>query len=140
MSSAQPVAFAVHPWPSIRDHCAEIAHLTDGTAAVLAIVDSVIASGCADDLVAHTPMHDLLVTATPEEPEAHPSYGLRVWDYLEIAASGSFDRFATPDHGKIAIAHHSSTGRVERIVRPTTDAVPLFWRFMAEKYGISRRL
>jgi hypothetical protein len=26
----------------------------------------------------------------------------------------------------------------DRIVRPVSDAVPLFWRFVLEKYGVGR--
>jgi hypothetical protein len=33
--------------------------------------------------------------------------------------------------------HLSLTGRNDRIERPIAEAIPLFWRFVIEKFGIT---
>ena len=38
--------------------------------------------------------------------------------------------------GCVLIEHLTCSGHDERIERPASEAVPLFWRFMIEKYGI----
>jgi hypothetical protein len=38
--------------------------------------------------------------------------------------------------GNVRIWHQSFSGQVEDIERPAHEAVPLFWRFVAEKFGI----
>jgi hypothetical protein len=42
---------------------------------------------------------------------------------------------AQPEH--VLIEHVSLTGHDDRIERPAVDAVPLFWRFMSEKFGVT---
>jgi hypothetical protein len=39
--------------------------------------------------------------------------------------------------GHVRIEHLSRTGYHEDIERPQEEAVPLFWRFMMEKFGVS---
>ena len=41
-----------------------------------------------------------------------------------------------PPAGMVAIEHTSLTGRTDHVERPVGEAVPLFWRFMAEKFGV----
>jgi hypothetical protein len=41
--------------------------------------------------------------------------------------------------GKVLTERCSITGHDDRVVRPTNDAVRLFWRFMIEKFGVDRR-
>jgi hypothetical protein len=36
----------------------------------------------------------------------------------------------------VLIEHLTSTGHDERIERPASEAVPLFWRFAIEKFGL----
>jgi hypothetical protein len=43
------------------------------------------------------------------------------------------------ESGMVAIEHLSVTGRNGRIERPISETIPLFWRFMIEKYGIHPR-
>jgi hypothetical protein len=38
--------------------------------------------------------------------------------------------------GCVLIEHLSITGRNDRIERPVAEAVPLFWRFLVEKFGV----
>jgi hypothetical protein len=89
------------------------------------IVKSVLASGQTNALAASTSMHDLIVVPTPI-PE--PPYGV-----VAVRAPGSLRE---PAAGLVRIEHLSVTGHDDVIDRPVADAVPLFWRFMIEKYGI----
>jgi hypothetical protein len=90
------------------------------------IVDSVMASGMTENLAACTSMHDRLVVPTPV---SDPPY-----DYVAVRAPSSL---RTPHDGCVLIEHLSVTGRDDVIERPVADAVPLFWRFMIEKFGIA---
>ncbi|GLY64714.1 hypothetical protein [Amycolatopsis taiwanensis] len=37
----------------------------------------------------------------------------------------------------VLIEHRAISGHDDRILRPSTEAVPLFWRFVIEKFGIA---
>ena len=89
------------------------------------IVDSVIESRTADLLAACTSMHNLIVVTVPIPK---PPY-----DVVVVRAPGSLGK---PADGQGVIEHLSTTGHDDRIHRPVEDAVPLFWRFTIEKYGI----
>ncbi|MFC7597545.1 hypothetical protein ACFQU3_19675 [Terrabacter sp. GCM10028922] len=71
-------------------------------------------------------MHDLIVVAAPI-PE--PPYGV-----VAVRAPGSPRR---PREGHVLIEHLSVTGHDDKIERPVAEAVPLFWRFMIEKFGVA---
>jgi hypothetical protein len=94
-----------------------------------AIVRSVRESDAESALAAHTSMHDLIVAARPV-PE--PPY-----DCVFVCAPGSL---STPSEGCVLIIHRTVTGRDDRVERPIEEAVPLFWRFMIEKFGVHPRL
>ncbi|MBV8932260.1 MAG: hypothetical protein JO285_06880 [Kutzneria sp.] len=89
------------------------------------IVDSVLACGGEHRLAGLTSMHDLVVTARPV-PEYSP---------VEVVIVRSPSSGAVGPGGVI-IEHRSITGHDDLIVRPEPDAVPLFWRFMTEKFGV----
>lgn len=89
------------------------------------IVKSVLASDQAQALAGCTSMHDLIVVPTPI-PE--PPYAV-----VAVRAPGSLHE---PASGFVRIEHLSVTGRDDAIDRPVADAVPLFWRFMIEKFGV----
>jgi hypothetical protein len=42
----------------------------------------------------------------------------------------------TPPEGRVRIEHMAVTGLRDKIERPANEAVPLFWRFMIEKFGV----
>lgn len=42
-----------------------------------------------------------------------------------------------PTGDEVLIEHRAISGHDDRIVRPAAEAVPLFWRFMIEKFGIA---
>ena len=90
------------------------------------IVQSVIDAGATDSLAATTSMHDLVVVPTPIP---QPPYGVVI-----VRAPGSL---AHPPIGSVIIEHRSGVGRDDKIERPVDQAVPLFWRFMIEKFGLS---
>ena len=41
-----------------------------------------------------------------------------------------------PTAGCVLIEHLTATGLDDKIEGPTADAIPLFWRFMIEKFGV----
>jgi hypothetical protein len=102
----------------MADRHVEFRHMSD-------IVKSVLASDQAGALAACTSMHDLIVVPTPI-PE--PPYGV-----VAVRAPGSIRQ---PPMGFVRIEHLSTTGHDDVIDRPVLDAVPLFWRFMIEKFGV----
>lgn len=90
------------------------------------VVQSVIDSGKTGALAGTTSMHDLVVVPTPV-PE--PPFG------VVIVRSPS--SLAHPPAGTVIIEHQSGVGRDDKIERPVNETVPLFWRFMIEKFGVS---
>lgn len=101
------------------DQDPEFRYLTD-------IIDSVIGSDSTDHLGVMTSMHDLIVTDLPaSEPP------------LEVVFVRAPNSPKGPPSGMVLIEHLSLTGHDDRVVRPASEAVPLFWRFMIEKFGVS---
>jgi hypothetical protein len=90
-----------------------------------AITDSVLASGAAGQLAGTTSVHDPIVVPAPV---LEPSY-----DVIVVRAPSSLRR---PLTRHVLIEHLSCTGHNDRIERPVSGAVPLFWRFVTVKYGI----
>ena len=58
-----------------------------------------------------------------------PSYGV-----VAVRAPSSLH---PPPDGQVLIEEMSVSGHNDRIERPVAEAVPLFWRFMIEKYGVA---
>jgi len=95
---------------------------------MLAIASSVRAADVAKELAACTisHKHDLIVRPLP--PVDPP---------FDVVAVRSPDSLALVRTGTVVVEHLSTTGHDDRIERPVAEAVPLFWRFMIEKFGIS---
>lgn len=92
------------------------------------VVRSVLDVGAEHDLAAFTSMHDLMVRSTPlPDPPC---------DLVAVRSPSSMANVRT---GFVVIEHLSVTGRNDRIERPVKDSVPLFWRFMIEKFGVGPR-
>jgi hypothetical protein len=89
------------------------------------IVNSVRGSEAADLIVGRTSMHDLFVA---EAPATEPPF-----DVLIVRAPGSLREAPV---GRVVIEHESLTGHDDKIERPVDDAVPLFWRFLLEKWDV----
>ena len=112
-------------WTEIRQFLHDMASAHEEFGYLVAVVDSVIDGDRTAALVATTSMHDLIVTPTPlTEPP---------WDVIAVRAPGSLH---APTVGNVLIEHLTCTGRDERIERPASEAVPLFWRFVTEKFGV----
>jgi hypothetical protein len=56
-------------------------------------------------------------------------------DVVIVKSPSSHRGYATP--GWVVTEHLSTTGLDDQIARPSDQAVPLFWRFMAEKFAIT---
>ena len=84
-----------------------------------------IRDGAADRLAGFMSMHDLAVTTVPV-PDAKPI------DVIWVRPQPAAD----PDSPDVLIEHWSATGWDDHIVRPALEAIPLFWRFVHEKWGI----
>jgi hypothetical protein len=92
---------------------------------LLGVVRSIRQSGVEDSLAGMTSMHDLIVAAAPVQSPPI--------DTIAVRAPGSVH---SPSAGCVLIEHLSVTGRNDRVERPTGNAVPLFWRFVTEKFGV----
>jgi hypothetical protein len=82
-------------------------------------------SGRTKDLVFATSMWDLIVTSSP--------IGDPPVDVVVVRGASGMQSVA-PDR---IVEHLPPVGIADRIERPAAEAVPLFWRFMIEKYGIA---
>jgi hypothetical protein len=121
----QTDTFRPRPWMDIREFLGGMAADHDEFGYLVDIVDSVIEGGREEALCATTSMHDLCVASAPvQEPPL---------DVLVVRAPGSL---YAPASGNVLIEHLSVTGRNDRIERPASEAVPLFWRFAIEKFGV----
>mgnify|MGYP001383631714 CR=1 FL=1 len=121
-----PYPFRQTPWDEIADFLGGMADRNPGFQHMADIVNSVIDSRSTELLAAFTSMHDLMVVATPI-PDAPV-------DLVAVRAPGSLHP-ASPD-GLVLIEHLTVSGNNDRIERPVAEAVPLFWRFMIEKWGV----
>jgi hypothetical protein len=120
-----PHTFRPRPWDDIASFLGDMAERDVSFAYMAAVVDSVLESGAAQSLAGMTSMHDLVVTPTPV---AQPPV-----DVVIVRAPSSLH---SPSSGNVRIEQQSLTGHDDRIERPATEAVPLFWRFMIEKFGV----
>jgi hypothetical protein len=89
------------------------------------VAASVIETESTEVLAALTSMHDIIVTSTPI-PDAP-------LDVVAVRAPGSL---RPPEMGQVLVEHLAVSGHNDRIQRPVTEAIPLSWRFMIEKFGI----
>ena len=121
----QTNAFRAGRWLDIDPFLARMAERDERFSHMSAIVKSVLDSNARDRLAAHTSMHDLIVVPTPIPV---PPYGV-----VAVRAPGSL---RSPRDGHVLIEHLSVTGHDDQIERPVAEAVPLFWRFVIEKFGV----
>lgn len=114
------------PWQEIASRFHDFAEEHPDFQHMAAIVDSVLACDGASRLAGLTSMHDLVVAArpVPDEPPVE----------VVIVRSPSSGRVGA---GWVLIEHLSVSGRNDVIVRPSEEAVSLFWRFMIEKFGVA---
>lgn len=117
--------FRAAPWDAIAARLHEMADIHVEFQHVAGVADSVIAFGMTEELAGCTSMHDLLVVPRPV-PEP-------VVEMLRVCSPSSM---RVVGEGCVAIEHVTVTGRDERIERPVAETVPLFWRFVVEKFGV----
>jgi hypothetical protein len=121
----QTDTFRARPWTEIREFLGAMVADHEEFGYLVDIVDSVIENGREGALCARTSMHDLWVVSSPvQEPPL---------DVIVVRAPGSLHE---PSSGNVLIEHLSVTGRNDRIERPASEAVSLFWRFATEKFGV----
>lgn len=117
--------FRSRPWTEIQDRFHEMAKSHPEFRHMADIADSVVECGKTGELAATTSMHDLVVARLPiAEPPV---------DVVIVSSPSSMNVVAA---GEVRIDHLAVTGHDERLERPVADAVPLFWRFMIEKFGV----
>jgi hypothetical protein len=94
------------------------------------VVDSVITAGAQDRLAGSSSgLIAIVELLTVPRPVPEPPY-----DVVAVRSPRSSGTISKS--GRVVIEHLACSGRDERIERPASEAVPLFWRFMIEKYGI----
>ncbi|MCO1576853.1 hypothetical protein M8C13_13930 [Crossiella sp. SN42] len=108
-------------WNHIAGHFHEYAARERGFRHMADLVDSILARGGAAQLAGLTSMYDLLVTPRPV-PETAP---------VQVVAVRT-----APGANGVLIEHLSYTGHDDRIHCRPAETVPLFWRFMSEKFGV----
>jgi hypothetical protein len=118
-------SFQAVAWDEIAARLHEMADEHAEFGHIAAVADSVIASGVADQLAGCTSMHDLLVVPTPV-PEP-------VDEMIRVCSPSSMKSVGD---GLVLIEHVTETGHDDRVKRPVAETVPLFWRFVTEKYGV----
>jgi hypothetical protein len=121
--------FGERSWAEIRSDLDEMAVGHPEFRYVADVADSVVGSGGDRLLAGSTSMHDLVVVPRP--------VGAHVRELIAVRAPGSLRPPSVVGH--VRIEHLTSTGHDESIERPSAEAVPLFWRFVLEKYGIAPR-
>jgi hypothetical protein len=114
--------FDAMSWQRIAERIAE---WTAPHSPVMADLVASIRECAADQLAGFMSMHDLAVTTTPI-PDAAPI------DVIWVRPQAADDTGSQD----VLIEHWAATGWDEQIVRPAPEAVPLFWRFAREKWGI----
>jgi hypothetical protein len=110
-----PFAFHAVPWPEIAR---QLGRYGPEHQPMVDIAESVIASGAAAHIAGLTSMTDLVVVPAPVGSPPHDEVIVR-WE-----------------RGFVTVETRTHIGRNDKIKRPADQAVPLFWRFMIEKFGI----
>ncbi|MGW6278372.1 hypothetical protein [Kribbella sp. NPDC055071] len=122
-------SFGERPWDEIREFLGGMAAKYPRFQYLVDVIDSVLECGADAELAAGTSMHDLVVVPRPV-----PS---SVREVIYVRAPGSLRPAAKA--GLVRIEHLATTGYDEVVERPVSEAVPLFWRFVIEKYGVRPR-
>lgn len=123
-SGARAGRFTATAWTDIVARVNDLASRQPEFQYLADIVVSVLAWQGADRLAAFLSTYDLVVTArpVPEPPIA------------VVVVRSPLSGHVGP--GAVLIEHRSPAGHDEWIVRPSAEAVALFWRFMTEKLGV----
>lgn len=115
-----PHAFHSTPWADILERTVRDTSLSYLTP----LVQSIVASTAASQLAGALWVNQLAVAEAPVRDAP--------LDMLTVSAVQEGDEVT-----RVNIVHMTVTGRNDAIERPLDDAVALFWRFVAEKFGVS---
>lgn len=118
--------FSAKPWPEVVRQCREYTELLPAYGTLLAVAVSIADGPAAASLAGQAWFRDLAVTPSSmaEDPD----------ELLVVSLEP--DPRPVPVADRVTIEHRTATGRDDRISRPATEALPLFWRFAIEKFGI----
>jgi hypothetical protein len=113
------------PWDEVAQRVDEWAARDQQFGYLRDLIVSIRESGVAAQLAAHLSMMDLVVTDVPiHEPP------------VEVLVVRGPVSVSPPPTGIVRIEHLTSSGRNDAIERPADETVPLFWRFVREKFGV----
>lgn len=115
------------PWHDIDDWFRHLAQRHPTFQHMAAVVESVLSCDGPVRLAALTSMHDLVVTPRPA-PDQPPIE-------VVIVRSPSSGRV---EPGQVLIEYRSTSGHDDTVTGPSEEAVPLFWRFMTEKFDVAQ--
>jgi len=124
-SHLPPYEFRAETWDAISERAAEIAALDQNLRYVEDLVKSIRDSGVEHELAGSFSMMDLRVAAVPVTTP--PVEYIGVYGPTSTPSTGN---------GKVRLVHRTASGRDDSIERPSAEVVPVFWRFVREKYGI----
>lgn len=112
-------------WTDLLDEYRSAVDSLPTLAPLVSIIESVLQNQMQDQLVATTSMWDLVITtAPPGEPP------------LDVIVVRSTVSMRPSPPGEVRIEHFATSGLKEEVDRPVAEALPLFWRFVVEKYGL----
>lgn len=114
--------FAGRPWPLLVEELRALAETTAEYRPLHRVAASVAASPAAAVLAGRASLGAFAVT--PVSGPDPPDEVLRV----QLESDG--------EPGWVLVWHQTVTGRDDMIRRPAAEAVPLFWRFAIEKFGV----
>jgi hypothetical protein len=89
------------------------------------VVRSIVESPARHELLFATSMWDLVVTTVPA--------GTPPVDVVIVRSAVGMRSVAA---GRVVVEHVPLVGQADIVERDASEAVPLFWRFMVEKYGV----
>lgn len=123
-----PYPFRPEPWDKMAAQYGAWVGDRPEFAHVVALIESVRASSARDELGGFMSMHDLVVRPLPAVDPPYDVVVVRPLPSVRLVRLG-----------RVVVEHLSTTGHDDRIDRPAAEAVPLFWRFVAEKFGVVPR-
>lgn len=114
-------------WPRVREWFDAIYPVGSEGRYIVEVIDDVVTTGHGSDLAATLAETDLYISSVPVcEP---PSELIAVRGPKGIHASRN---------GFVQIVHLTVTGKNDLVERPLDEALPLFWAFTREKFGLVR--
>lgn len=120
-SWVQSYGFGLESWDDVKARLAAF-----GAGHIIGVVESIESELPPGTLIGTSLMGGDLVVRPLPVPDS---------PYDVIAVRGPSSLRAAP-RGMVAIEHVSVTGRDDRVERQIGETIPLFWRFMIEKFGV----